>query len=147
MENKKIKIIEDKLALKELVDTFSILADEKNGIAQTELFTEDASVDTFVDDKLVTSLKGRKQIGETFNTFLHGFETVYHINGQQVVTVDGDNAKGTSYCLTVLITEENGVKVKQTIGVRYNDEFVRQNDKWLISSRKSEFMWQDKTNI
>ena len=52
-------VLADKLALKELVDTFSILADEKNGIAQEALFTKDAVVENYSDGKLMTSLTGR----------------------------------------------------------------------------------------
>lgn len=37
-------LVADKIALKELVDTFSILADQKDGIAQEPLFTKDAVV-------------------------------------------------------------------------------------------------------
>ena len=146
-ENKEIMEIEDKMAIKELVDVFSILADKKDGMAQMALFTKDATVETYIGDKLATALKGQQQIGETFEAFLKNFETVYHINGQQVVTLNGDKASGTSYCLTVLISDNDGEKTKQTIGVRYNDEFVRQDGKWLISARKSEFMWQDKVGL
>ena len=39
-------LVADKIALKELVDTFSILADQKDGIAQEPLFTKDAVVET-----------------------------------------------------------------------------------------------------
>ena len=111
------------------------------------LFTKDATVETYIGDKLAIALKGQQQIGETFEAFLKNFGTVYHINGHQVVTLNGDKANCTSYCLTVLISDNDGERTKQTIGVRYNDEFVRQDGKWLISARKSEFMWQDKVRL
>jgi hypothetical protein len=63
-----------------------------------------------------------------FGAFLANFETVYHFNGQQTVTLDGDRASGTSYCLVTLIGDEDGRRMQTTIGVIYNDE----NGRWLI---------------
>jgi len=35
-------------------------------------------------------------------------------------------------------------KIKTTIGVIYQDEFVRENNHWLIAKRKANFNWQVK---
>ncbi len=45
--------IQDRLALKDLVDTFSNLADEKKVAEQMPLFTQDAVVNTYIGGKLV----------------------------------------------------------------------------------------------
>ena len=145
--NTEIKQLQDKLAIKELVDVFSILADQKETEEQTLLFTEDATVETVYNGQVISSLQGRKQIGDAFANFLRNFETVYHINGQQTVTIKGDTASGISYCLVTLIGMENGKKMKITNGVYYNDEYVKQKDKWLISKRKSTFAWQEKIEL
>ena len=144
---KRISEIEDRIALKELVDTFSILADRKDVKAQTMLFTANATVETYRKDVLVTRLNGRKEMEETFGAFLKNFETVYHFNGQQTVTINGDKASGTSYCLVTLIGVENGKKMKTTIGVYYQDEYIRENNRWLIAKRKSKFDCEDKEEL
>jgi hypothetical protein len=136
--------IEDKIELRELVDTFSILADKKEARKQTELFTEDATVETYINGASVTKLRGRKEIGDAFEGFLKNFDIVYHFNGQHLVSVQGDHATGTLYCLTYLFSKENGKGVKTSIGVRYNDEYVREKGRWLISKRTSFFEWQEK---
>lgn len=140
----RIRAIEDKTALKTLVDTFSILADQKETQKQTLLFTTNAVVETYMNGQKVASLAGRKQIGDAFAGFLKNFETVYHMNGQQTVTVNGDKASGISYCSVTLISAENGKKTKTSFGVYYNDEFVRENNQWLIQKRTSTFAWQDR---
>jgi hypothetical protein len=145
--NKGITELEDKLAIKNLVDTFSILADQSKAEDQTLLFTEDATVETFINGNRVSSLKGRKQIGETFANFLKTFITVYHINGQQSVAINGNKASGTSYFAVTLIGEENGKKIKTSIGVIYNDEYLKQSNRWFIAKRKSTFVWQDKQDL
>jgi len=76
-----------------------------------------------------------------------GFETAYHINGQQTVSIQGDTATGTAYCLVVLIGRQNNTASKTTMGVRYADEYVRRNGSWLISKRVSNFMWRETTPV
>lgn len=141
--NASLKELEDRMALKELVDVFSNLADVKDVEAQVLLFTEDATVDSYSNGNM-SSIKGRKELAERFGAFLSRFETVYHINGQQTVKIDGNKATGTSYCQVVLIGNENGKKMMNMQGVRYNDEYVRVDGKWLIAKRASHFVWTDR---
>ncbi|WP_221997997.1 nuclear transport factor 2 family protein [Rhizobium laguerreae] len=131
----KLQALEDRAALKTLVDTFSNLADTKDVTAQVLLFTEDATVSSVSSGQPGSSFKGRKEIGDAFAGYLANFETVYHINGQQTVELNGDTATGTAYCLVVLIADEAGKKIKNTSGVTYHDEYVRGDGKWLIAKR------------
>ena len=140
----RVRQLEDRVALKNLVDTFSVLADIKDVKSQVLLFTENAIVESFRDGKSSGVLVGRKQIGEAFTNFLKLFDVVYHINGQQTVLLDGDNAKGTSYCLVTLIGSQDGKKMKTTMGVIYKDDYVRENGRWFISKRESNFTWTER---
>lgn len=135
--------IAQRLALRELIDTFSNLADEKNVAEQILLFTSDAHINVVMEGKEVFYLNGQQQILDAFSGYLSQFSVVYHINGQQTVTIDGDTATGIAYCQVVLIKDENGQRIKQTSGVRYHDRYVFQNGQWLISERLSNFMWTD----
>jgi hypothetical protein len=145
--SQRIQILEDRVALKNLVDTFSVLADLKDMEKQTLLFTEDAKVDSYSEGKMVSSLAGRKQIGEVFGAYLAKFETVYHLSGQQTVQLHGDKATGISYCSVVLIGMEDGKKIKNTAGVTYDDEYVRRGSEWLIAKRVSHFTWRDREEM
>ena len=131
----------DRMALKDLVDTFSNLADTKEIDKQVQLFTEDAEVISYQGEKQTSHLKGRKELADRFKAFLDRFTTVYHINGQQTVRINGDKATGIAYAQVVLVSEKDGKKTMLTEGVRYNDEYVRRDGKWLISKRTSHFMW------
>lgn len=135
--------IAQRIALRELVDTFSNLADEKNVAAQIPLFTADAHINVVMDGKEAFDLKGHPQILEAFSGYLAQFSVVYHQNGQQTVTINENSASGIAYCQVTLIKEENGQRIKQTSGVRYHDRYVFQNGKWLIAERLSHFMWTD----
>src|SRR6186713_2218764 len=107
-----IKELEDRVLLRELVNRVSILGDRKDFHAQVQLFSENAVSETFAGGEAILKLKGRKEMEEAFGNFLSEVETVYHFNGQQVVTINGDTAVGTCYCLITLIGQENGKKMK-----------------------------------
>jgi len=143
----KINEIEDRIAIKNVVDTFSILADVKDTKTQALLFTENATVESLVNGQAGMKLSGRKQIGDTFGAYLSNFEAVYHINGQQSITLNGDKATAISYCMVALIGTENNNRMKTSMGVYYNDEFVKEKGHWLISKRTSNFVWQDRQEI
>jgi hypothetical protein len=63
---KRVRELEDRAALKELVDTFSILADKKDVREQVQLFTANATAETYRKDVLVTKLTGRKEMEDAF---------------------------------------------------------------------------------
>lgn len=142
-----IRELQDRVALKELVDQFSILADKKDVHTQVQLFTPDATLESVVNGNSAGTMKGRDQLEHAFAPFLANFQTVYHFNGQQAVTINGDKATGISYCMVTLIGLQNGKRVRTTMGVHYEDEFVRDNGHWLISKRKSIFDWQDRQEM
>ncbi|SDH41022.1 nuclear transport factor 2 family protein [Chitinophaga filiformis] len=142
-----IKELADRISLKNLVDTVSILADNKDVHAEVQLFSENAISETFAGGVSVLKLKGREEMEQAFGDFLKDFETVYHLNGQQQVTINGDSATGTSYCQVTLIGMENGKKMKTTIGVTYQDDFIRENNRWLIAKRIGNFDWQEKREV
>lgn len=86
-------------------------------------------------------------MAEAFANFLKDFDTVYHLNGQQVVNIDGDQASGTFYCLVTLIGNENGKRMRTTIGAYYQDSYVRAEDGWLVAKRIGNFKWQEKVEV
>lgn len=132
----------NRLELKELVDTFSILADTKDVAQQVLLFKEDALVTSRIAGQQGNSYQGRQEIGQAFTNYLNLFHTVYHINGQQTVTfIDDNHASGIAYCQVVLIRDEDGKEIQLTQGVRYHDSYEKVEGKWLIAKRESNFMW------
>jgi len=143
----RISIIEDKMAIRETFDTFSILADERDLQTQSLLFTENAIVESYFNGQLALAFNGRKEISEGFADFVKNFETLYHINGQQTVKLNGDKASSIAYCSVTLVSNENGKKMKTNLEVIYHDEFDRTDKKWLISKRKSFFTLHEKVDL
>ncbi len=137
----RLQIIEDKLAIKNVVDVFSNLADTKEIDKQVLLFTEDGVVQSYNNGQVSSNLKGRKELKDRFSAFLDNFQTVYHQNGQQTIDeLTSNSAKATSYCLIILVGKQNGKQLKTTLYTIYKDEFVKQNETWLIHKRISNFV-------
>lgn len=138
----------EKQALKELVDTFSNLADEKNVAAQGSLFTADGHVTTYIGGALFADLKSRAEIVQFFTDFLANFKSVYHLNGQFTVTrLDETSADAINYCHVVLTEEKDGQTLIHNHYVRYNDSYVKEDGRWLIKRRIANFMISDSRKL
>jgi hypothetical protein len=141
--------LQDRQQLKNLVDTFSVLADVKDTDTQGLLFTEDGIMKTMQNGVEVFRVDGRQNIVDACAAYLALFDTVYHLNGQQTVEfMDARNAKGISYCYVVLIGKNpaTGKEERLTEGFRYHDTYVKKNGVWQISIRESEVLFA-KTEI
>lgn len=136
--------IADQLKLRALVDKVSIFSDKKDFKAQVQLFTEDAITEITVDGNLIMQLTGREAMSAAVEGFNKSFTAAFHLNGQHVVTVEGEHANGTLYSHITLLSVEEGKMVKSTIGAVYQDQYKRINGRWLIASRRGTFIWQDK---
>jgi hypothetical protein len=139
----RLEAIEDKMAIKYVVDEFSNLADTKEIDKQVLLFTEDGVVESLSKGQPSTPLKGREQLKQAFSRFLANFHTVYHQNGQQTINLQGQKAEATSYCRVILVGKQNDKEMKTTLYTIYKDSFVKENGKWLIKHRTSNFVHRE----
>lgn len=139
----RLAAIEEKMAIKFVVDEFSNLADTKEIDKQVMLFTEDGIVESVSNGQAGNVLKGREQLKQAFSTFLANFHTVYHQNGQQTINLQGNTAEATNYCRVILVGKQNDKEMKTTLYVIYKDSFVKENGKWLIKHRTSNFVHRE----
>ena len=68
------------------------------------------------------------------------------MNWQSEVVIEGDHAIGEIYCLAHEFWAENNQRKFQTLGIRYYDEFLHQEDRWYFVERKLLFDWSDTRN-
>lgn len=137
-----VQEFQDKAAIRELVDEFSNLADEKDADSQALLFTEDAQVViSFGGQENV--IEGREQIAQVFGGVVNSMDALYHMNGQVSIDLNGDTATGTVYCRVALISSMDGTTMLTDEAVTYQDEYVKENGEWLISRRVSNFVFTD----
>ncbi|MFG6336464.1 MAG: nuclear transport factor 2 family protein [Lachnospiraceae bacterium] len=142
----KNEVLIAKIELRELVDTFSNLADIKDAKSQGELFLPDGVLEFQIGTDEVQKIEGREALVQAFAATINPCKAVYHISGQQTVTVNEDvtEAQGTAYCQAVLVNEENGKDVITTNHVRYTDAYVKADGRWYIKRRRTTFLITDK---
>ena len=143
-----IEEMEDRIKLRELVDVFANLADEKKTKEQGDLFLEDGMLEFQMGlDGEIQNIKGREELSKAFAATIDPCKAVYHINGQQTVEINGNTAKGTSYCQATLVNEENGKDIITVNSVRYTDEYAKVDGKWYIKKRRTTFVITEKREL
>ena len=132
-----MNVQEEKFALKELCDRFSILADEMKLHEQAQLFMENGTL-TSKNNGETHVFEGREAIEKSCTAFMNLFEIHFHNNGQALFDIiDETHAKGTAYNETILI----GNGTMRTNGIVYHDQYEKADGKWLIAARESNFVW------
>lgn len=142
-----------KQEIRELVDTFSVLADDRDAQGQGLLFTEDAVLEFQMGPEgEVHEIPGRDRIVAAFEGTVGAASTVkavYHANGQLLVELADDlmSAKGTNYCMATLVNDEDGKDVITTNYVRYADQYVKVSGQWYIKRRRTCFLISEKRDF
>ncbi|MFE4254033.1 nuclear transport factor 2 family protein [Streptomyces sp. NPDC056910] len=139
----------DRLAIRELIDAYAHCADRRDAEGQMALFTEDTRFLVFMDTSTTRptqELHGRDSLAPVFDA-LNAYTATTHFNGQSIIRLDGDRARGESYCLAHHVTDPNGENSTRTLmiaSIRYLDEFARQNDGgWLFAERRLMVDWTE----
>jgi hypothetical protein len=136
----------DRLALRRLVDAWAHCADRRLAEQQSNLFIPDGTILNYEGDPNThephSTLKGRADIRSAL-AVLNMFTVTLHMNGQSEVMIHGEQAIGETYCLVHQLTEEKGQRKCQTLGIRYYDQFLRQENRWYFAERKLVIDWSD----
>ena len=139
-----------KQEIRELVDEFSILADNRDAKGQGPLFTEDAVLEFQLGPEGdIHEIPGRDAIVAAFENTVGETSTakaVYHANGQLLVELADDlqSATGIAYCMATLVNDEDGTDVITTNYVRYADRYVKIDGAWYIKRRRTCFLISEK---
>ena len=139
----------DKMEIAELVAIFSIYADQKKIKEQAELFTEKATLISYMGKEKVADLHGREEIFKSCDAFMSLFETAHHMNGQHLINItDSTHATGIAYNVTTLIGKDaDGNKTATKNNIYYEDTYEKIDGKWYIAKRISHFVYSEKTII
>ncbi|RXH57704.1 nuclear transport factor 2 family protein [Granulicella sibirica] len=136
----------DRLALRRLVDAWAHCADRRLAEQQSNLFVPDGAILNYEGDPKThephSTIKGRTAI-RTALAVLNTFTVTLHMNGQSDAVIQGDHAIGETYCLVHQFTGANEQRKCQTLGIRYYDQFLRQDHRWFFAERKLVIDWSD----
>ena len=134
---------DDRLQIYELMDRHGVVHDFGTPEEYAGLFTADAQISIGAGPPVV---KGRDALvamatrdhqrfgGDVTPDGKHALIMRHIVSNRMVELVGKDAARGSCYVTTLIRTPDNGLAVL-SIG-RYEDEYVRQGGRWLISRRR-----------
>src|SRR3984885_6681916 len=108
----RLQELEDRTAIRELIDQYTYCADTRDAEGQMAIFTEDTNFEVYMDEKLTTPTQvvtGRKNLRPVFDDPNQSPSTM-HFNGQSTVKLDGDKATGITYCRAYHLKVLDGVQ-------------------------------------
>ena len=128
----------DRLAIRELVETYAHCADLRDAKGQMALFTTDTHFVVHMnakEPKPSQELHSREALAPVFAD-LNRYDATTHFVGQSTIfTLDGDRATGEAYCLAHHIMVDSGKRRLMIASLRYLDTFAKIDGAWLFAER------------
>ncbi|MNR38309.1 hypothetical protein D3C85_1564020 [compost metagenome] len=105
-----------------------------------DLFTPDLTYKVYMGGNLVGNTSGRTTMEKEFNAHASEVKTYFTLNGQHTVKIEAEKASGVSYSQIKMIREVEGKNILTDYSVKYDDQYVLENGKWLIKERVAHFV-------
>ena len=135
-----LEILKTKEELRDLIDAYAYLSDDKKISEVIDLFTRDVTYKVYMDGALVADVSGRENMERDFNGHASLVKTYFTMNGQHTVKIDEKTATGISFSQLKMIREVEGKDILTDYSVKYEDNYILQNGKWLIKDRIGYFV-------
>lgn len=136
----KSEIVNTKEELRNIIDAYAYLGDEKKISEVMDLFTPDATYKVYMNSALVAETTGTDKLEKEFNEHASHVKTYFTLNGQHTVNINEGTATGISFSQIKMIREVEGKHIITDYSVKYDDKYVCQNGKWLIRERTGYFI-------
>jgi hypothetical protein len=137
--------LQDRIAIRDLMDAYTYCADSRNIEGHIALFTEDSIFEVYMDEKNpepTQIVRGNKNLFPVFND-LNQYDSTMHLNAQCSIKLDGGAATATTYCRAYHMKLHEGAQKLMVAGIRYYDTLVKQNGHWLFAHRKLKVCWTE----
>jgi hypothetical protein len=137
---------EDRRAIEDLISEYARCADRRDVTRHMALFLPDAcftvsGAGSGPPAAPTLRLHGREELHPVFES-LNVYHATTHFLGQSVISVDGHQATGETYCLAHHLSADAG-RTLMIASVQYLDEFVRGADGWLFAARTVPVDWTE----
>lgn len=135
-----LEILKTKEDLRNLIDDYAYLSDDKKIAEVMDLFTPDVTYKVYMGGALVADVSGRKNMEKDFNHHASLVKTYFTLNGQHTVNIESEIATGVSFTQIKMIRDVEGKNILTDYSVKYDDSYVFQNGKWFIKDRVAHFL-------
>jgi ketosteroid isomerase-like protein len=134
----------DRLAIRELIESYAHCADRRDAEGQMSLFTADTHFVVYMNAKDPTpsqQLHSREALAPVFAE-LNNYDATTHFVGQSTIfTLTDDRGSGEAYCLAHHVTVDGGKRHLMVASLRYLDTFVKIDGGWLFAERRLYVDW------
>ena len=140
--------MEDRVALRDLVEAYARCADRIDGEGLAALFMPEGVlriVRRGVEETPAERI-GREEIATAISR-LDRYVATFHFVGNHYVTVDGDEATGEAYCIAHHLLGESGSQIDHVMMIRYQDQYRRQPDGWKLAVRELRVDWTEERTV
>jgi SnoaL-like domain len=136
----------DRLAIRELIETYACCADRRDAKGWMALFASDVHFAVYMnrqDAKPSEELHSRDALGPIWAHFTQYDSTTHFIGQSALFTLSNVRATGEAYVLAHHITVNGTGRQLNLASIRCNDTFVKVDDVWLFSERLLCLDWVD----
>ena len=134
----------DRLAIRELVETYAHCADRRDAKGQMSLFTADTHFVVYMNAKDPTpsqELHSRESLAPVFDELNKYAATMHFVGQSTILTLMGDRATGEAYTLAHHLTVDGPKRRLMIAALRYADAFVKKDGAWLFAERRLYVEW------
>jgi len=128
----------DRLAIRELVETYAHCADRRDAKGQMSLFTPDTHFVVYMnaeDPKPSQELHSREALAPVFADLNKYAATMHFIGQSTILGLTADQGTGEAYCLAHHLTVRGGKRQLMIAALRYYDTFAKLDGAWLFAER------------
>jgi 3-phenylpropionate/cinnamic acid dioxygenase small subunit len=134
--DKALQHLIDRAAIQDLLVRYAHCVDRRDLEGVAACFTADAEYrgslgDGTIENALV-ALRDR----------MARYESTMHLLGNQLIEIDGDRARSETYAIAHHRLNNDGDRRTLTVGVRYADDLVRREGRWVICRRVVHMEWE-----
>jgi hypothetical protein len=140
----------DRLAIRELVESYAHCADRRDAKGQMALFTPDTHFVVYMNAKDTTpsqDLHSREELAPVFAD-LNRYAATVHLLGQTtILTLTHDRATGETYCMPHHLITDGEMRRLMVAALRYTDTFVKLDGAWLFAERQLYVDWLEQREL
>jgi len=140
----------DRLAIRELVESYAHCADRRDATGQMSLFTPDTHFMVYMDaedPKPSMELHSRDELASVFADLNQYAATMHFLGQTTILTLTRDRGTGETYCMPHHLTLKDGKRRLMIAALRYYDVFVKTDGAWLFAERQLYVDWLEQREL
>jgi hypothetical protein len=140
----------DRLAIRELVETYAHCADRRDANGQMSLFTEETHFVVYMnakDPKPSQELRSREALAPVFADLNKYAATMHFVGQSTILKLTGDRATGEAYTLAHHLTIGGEKRQLIIAALRYLDSFVKIDGAWFFSEHLLYVDWLEERSL